>query len=253
MIDPTLRFSSRAENYAKYRPRYPQAVIATLQKDCDLTAASLIADVGSGTGILTELFLRNGNHVFAVEPNQEMRAAGERLLQNYAGFHSVDGRAEATTLADCSVDFVVTGQAFHWFDRSEARREFRRILKSVGWIMVVWNEREFQTTPFLAAYEQLLQRYAKDYARVRHKQVYDTALLDFFGTNGFKSKVFGYRQDFDLVGVQGRLLSSSYSPKEGHPNHEPMFAELSEIFKAHEVNGRVVFEYTTRMYYGQLS
>ena len=182
-----------------------------------------------------------------------MRAAGERLLRNYPGFHSVAGRAEATTLTDQSVDFVVAGQAFHWFDRQEARSEFCRILKPAGWVMLVWNEREDQATPFLMAYEQLLQRYATDYVQVNHKQVDDAALTDFYGVQGFKAKTFSQRQDFDYAGVQGRLLSSSYTPEVGHPDYEPMLAELSKVFQAHEINGWVRFEYTTRMYYGRLS
>jgi SAM-dependent methyltransferase len=253
MRDPTLRFSSRVENYIKCRPNYPQAVIATLREECQLTAAALIADIGSGTGFLTELFLKNGNRVLAVEPNREMREAGEHLLRDYSGFHSVAGRAEATTLADQSVDFVVAGQAFHWFDLRKARSEFLRILKPAGWVMLVWNEREAGATPFLVAYERLLQRYATDDARLRYKQVYDTTLADFYGVHGFKSRTFSHRQDFDYAGVQGRLLSSSYTPEAGHLNHEPMLAELSRIFRAHQINGRVTLEYTTRMYYGRLT
>ncbi|HED03359.1 MAG TPA: class I SAM-dependent methyltransferase [Candidatus Fraserbacteria bacterium] len=253
MTDPTLRFSSRVENYIKYRPHYPPAVIATLREECQLASAALIADIGSGTGLLTELFLQSGNQVFAVEPNREMRAAGERLLRNYPGFHSVAGRAEATTLADQSVGFVVAGQAFHWFDRQKARSEFCRILRPAGWVMLVWNEREDRATPFLMAYEQLLQRYATDYVQVNHKQVDEATLADFYGVQGFKSETFSQRQDFDYAGVRGRLLSSSYTPEVGYPDYEPMLAELSKVFQAHEINGRVRFEYTTRMYYGQLS
>jgi SAM-dependent methyltransferase len=253
MTDPTLRFSSRVENYLKYRPSYPQAVIATLQAECQLTSASRIADIGSGTGLLAGLFLRNGNPVFGVEPNPEMRAAGERLLRDYPGFHSVAGRAEATTLADQSVDFVVAGQAFHWFDRQQARTEFLRILRPTGWVMLVWNKRETQATPFLVAYEQLLEQYALDYAQVNHKQVDDAALADLYGAHGFKVKTFDHGHDLDYASLQGRLLSSSYAPEAGHPQHEPMLAELARIFQAHQVNGRVGFAYTTQMYYGQLS
>jgi SAM-dependent methyltransferase len=253
MTDPTLRFSSRVENYLKYRPSYPQALIATLQAECQLTSAALVADIGSGTGLLTELFLQNSNPVFGVEPNPEMRAAGERLLRDYPGFHSVAGRAEATTLADQSVDFVVAGQAFHWFDRQTARREFSRILKPTGWVMLVWNKRETQATPFLVAYERLLEQYALDYAQVNHKQVDDAALADFYAAHGFKLKTFDHGQDLDYAGVQGRLLSSSYAPEAGHPQHEPMLAELARIFQAHQVNGRVGVVYTTQMYYGQFS
>ncbi len=253
MTDPTLRFSSRVENYIKYRPGYPPAVIETLREECRLTSESLVADIGSGTGILTEMFLRNGSQVYAVEPNREMREAGERLLAQYPRFHSVAGRAEATTLADRSIDFVAAGQAFHWFDRRQARAEFARILKPAGWVTLVWNDRDTETTPFLAAYEALLRQYATDYAQVDHKLVDEAALADFYGAGGFRLKTFRYRQDFDYAGLQGRLLSSSYAPETGHPNHGPMLAELSKIFRAHAVDGRVGFEYTTQMYYGQLS
>ena len=252
MTDPTLRFSSRAENYIKYRPRYPQEVIATLRIECSLSSVSLIADIGAGTGALTELFLQNGNQVFAVEPNREMRESAERLMAGCAGFHSVDGRAESTNLKDCSVDFVVIGQAFHWFDLAEARSEFLRILKPPGWTMIVWNEREFQTTPFLIAYDRLLQRYASDYARERHKSVYDNALSDFYGADGFVERTFSYRQELDFPGVMGRMQSSSYTPEPGHPNYEAMSAELLRIYQDHEVDGRVTFDYITRMYYGRL-
>ena len=253
MIDPTLRFSSRVENYVKYRPRYPREVIETLREECGLAASSLIADIGSGTGALTELFLQNGNRVFAVEPNREMRESAERLLGKYPGFRSIEGRAEATKLDDRSVDFVVMGQAFHWFDLQEARREFLRILSPSGWAMVVWNEREFQSTPFLVAYDKLLQRHAPEYARAKYKSVYDTGLADFYGAREFTTRTFSYRQELDYEGVRGRLLSSSYTPELGHPNHDAMIAELSEIYEAHEVNDRVTLEYITRMYYGRLT
>lgn len=253
MTDPTQRFSSRVENYVKYRPSYPHAVIATLCEECQLTAESLIADIGSGTGLLTELFLRNGNPVFAIEPNPDMRTAGEQLMQHYSGFHSIAGRAEATTLADQHIDFVIAGQAFHWFDRRQARHEFARILKPTGWVMLVWNERETHSTPFLQAYEHLLQQYATDYAQVDHRQIDAAALADFYGSGGFKSKTFRYVQRFDYAGIQGRLLSSSYTPEVGHANYEALLSELMRIFQAHEVQGQVEFAYATNMYYGRLS
>jgi len=253
MMGPTLRFSSRAENYARYRPRYPQSVIETLREEGSLKTSSVVSDVGSGTGVLAEMLLRNGNPVFAVEPNREMREAAERILGGYDGFRSVAGRAEATTLEDRSADFVVVGQAFHWFDTSKTRMEFLRILKPRGWAMVVWNERDFQSTPFLRAYERVLQRYALDYAREKHKKVYETALADFYGAGGFIEKTFPCRQELDFAGVVGRMLPSSNNPEPGHANYEPMVAELQKIFQTHETGGRVAFEYITRMYYGRLS
>jgi SAM-dependent methyltransferase len=252
MKDPTLRFSSRAENYVQYRPRYPKEVIETLRQECELAPFSLVADIGSGTGALTELFLQNGNLVYAVEPNREMRETAEKLLRMHPGFRSIAGRAEATTLEDASLDFAVVGQAFHWFDVASARREFLRILKPSGWAVIVWNEREFDKTPFLRAYDQLLQRYAPEYAREKHKGVYDNALKDFYGSAGLMERAFNYRQELSLEGVQGRMLSASYTPEPGHPNHEPLMAELAKAFQAYQIDGRVTLEYITRMYYGRL-
>ena len=118
------RFNNRVENYIAYRPKYPAAVAEFLRNELGLSAASVVADVGSGTGILSELLLRAGCTVFGVEPNEAMREAAEELLQAYPNFKSVHGTAEATTLDDSSVDFVTAGQAFHWFDIEGARREF---------------------------------------------------------------------------------------------------------------------------------
>jgi SAM-dependent methyltransferase len=252
MIDSTLRFSSRVENYIRYRPRYPREVIDTLVLQCGLSRSSLIADVGSGSGALTEMFLQNGNRVCAVEPNREMRGGAERLLLGFPGFCSVEGRAESTSLEKESVDFIVVGQAFHWFDIERTRREFIRILKPSGWAMVVWNEREYESSPFLVAYDRLLRQYAIDYAREKHKSVYDTSMGVLFGRSGFAEATFSYRQEMDFQGVRGRMLSSSYTPEAGHPNHELLMEGLLEAFQSNQVNGRVTLDYVTRMYYGRL-
>lgn len=251
-MDPTQRFSSRVEAYVKWRPGYPTELIESLKENCGLVESSVIADIGSGTGILTELFLRNGNTVFAVEPNEAMRSAAERLLAGYAHFQSVAGRAEASGLEGNSVDIVTAGQAFHWFDRGLARQEFQRILRPGGWVVLVWNERETRSTPFLQAFERLLQQYGTDYKQVDHRQVDEKSLEAFYGPSGLQLKSFPNRQEFDLEGARGRLLSSSYVPSAGHPRFEPMLAELSSIFHAYAVDGRVVFEYRTLMYWGRL-
>lgn len=251
MDDSTQRFSSRVENYIKYRPGYPDAIIETLRDECGLVVDSVVADVGSGTGILTGMFLRNSNPVFGVEPNREMREAAERLLKGYPRFHSVAARAEGTTLGASSVDFVVAGQAFHWFDREKAKAEFIRILKPQGWVALIWNERLVDTTPFLVAYEQLLKDYSTDYEQVDHRRIDAVVIRRFFGGN-FRLKQFKNVQFFDYEGLKGRLLSSSYAPEEGHPNYEPMIAELERIFQEYQREGRVDFEYVTLMYYGQL-
>ncbi len=252
MKDPTKRFSSRVDDYARYRPQYPREIILTLQQECRLSAGSIIADIGSGTGFLSEPFLLNGNPVYAVEPNPEMRASGEKLLGGFPGFYSIDGRAEATGLPGKSVDFIVTGQAFHWFDLDKCRWEFIRILKPDGTVMIVWNERETGTTPFLRAYEELLRRHAPDYRQFNFSEIYRVSVADFFGETKFHSRTFRNRQEFDLEGTKGRLLSSSYTPEAGHPDYVPMLDALSEVFHAHQVDGRVEFLYITRMYYGRL-
>jgi SAM-dependent methyltransferase len=252
MMDSTQRFSSRVENYIKYRPGYPVGVLDLLKEDCGLNGASIVADIGSGTGILTELFLRNGNRVFAVEPNCEMRKSAERLLGKYSNLTSVCGRAETTTLKDQSMDFISAGQAFHWFDREQSRREFLRILKPGGWTVLIWNDR-MMASPLAKAYELLLRTYGTDYEEVNHKQTDAEVIGPFFGANGCEQAGFPNRQVFDWEGLKGRLLSSSYAPEPGHPRHVPMLEALNRLFSKYQRDGRVVFEYDTVVYYGRLS
>jgi SAM-dependent methyltransferase len=228
MPDPTQRFSNRVENYVKYRPGYPPAILDLLTAKCGLTRTAVTADLGSGTGILTTLLLNNGGRVFGVEPNPEMRAAGERLLAGCPNFTSVAGTAEATTLPEHSLDLITAGQAFHWFDRGKARAEFLRILKPGGRVALLWNDRNISDRPFFQAYERLLITYGTDYTAVNHKT-------------------------FDFAGLTGRLLSSSYAPEAGDPRHEPMLRALQSLFAAHQTNGTVTFDYDTTVYYGRLS
>lgn len=247
----TSRFSDRVENYVRYRPGYPEEALRVLEDECGLKPEHGIADIASGTGIWTRMLLENGNAVVGVEPNAEMRQAGERLLAGFPRFASVAGTAEATTLADASVDFVTAAQAAHWFDRERARREFVRILKPGGWLALLWNERLTDSTPFLQDYEQLLLAYGTDYQDVRHERT--TAVVnEFFDPAPSQERVFAMRQEFDYAGVEGRLLSSSYVPGPGHPKHAAMLAELRRIFEAHNTAGRVAFEYKTRVYFGRV-
>ena len=251
MNDSVARFSNRAENYARFRPSYPAGVIEVLETDCGLTKHSMIADVGSGTGILSKLFLNNGNVVIGIEPNPEMRRAGERILRGFPNFTSTDATAEATTLGNSSVDFVTAGQAFHWFDREKARREFVRILKPGGWVVLIWNERKVDSTPFLREYENLLLRYGTDYEKVRHENVAGE-IAQFFAPEPVQLKNLENAQHFDLESLKGRTRSASYTPEPGSPNFDLMFADLAEIFEAHKRDGIVTFEYETRVYHGHL-
>ncbi|MGC2197561.1 MAG: class I SAM-dependent methyltransferase [Terriglobales bacterium] len=250
--DPTLRFSTRVENYIRYRPGYPSQVLESLRTECGLTSAAVVADIACGTGIFTRMLLENGNPVYGVEPNREMREAAERLLADHRNFTSIAGTAEATTLPSQSVDFATAAQAAHWFDLPKARQEFARILKPGGWAVLIWNERGTDTTPFLRAYEELLLAYGTDYEQVRHEHTTDN-IAEFFTPTPFESRVFEMRQDFDYSQLEGRLLSSSYAPMPEHQNYEPMLKKLRHIFDEYRKDGQVGMEYFTRMYYGCLS
>ena len=252
MKNSTERFTSRVENYFRYRPRYPRAVAECLQRECGLTTEAVIADVGSGTGMLSELFLANGNTVFGVEPNAAMRGAAEALLANQALFLSRNGTAETTTLPAGCVDFVVAGQAFHWFDQKLARREFARILRPGGWVVLVWNERSATASPFDAAYERLLETFAVGYAIVNHRAIDANSLRTFFD-HGFRMRTFANSQRFDFDGLKGRLLSSSYAPEAGHTEHESMIRTLHSIFDTNESDGHVTIHYDTNVYFGHVS
>lgn len=248
----TSRFSDRVGNYIRYRPGYPAQTLETLKSACGLMREHRIADIASGTGIWTRLLLENGNNVIGVEPNAEMRQAAERLLASCPNFTSVAATAEATTLPDHSVDFVTAAQAAHWFNRQQSRQEFVRILKPGGWLVLLWNERLIDSTPFLHDYEQLLLTYGTDYQDIRHERTTD-AVNEFFDPNPLQQRTFPMRQEFGYAGIEGRLLSSSYAPAPDHPQHAPMLRDLRRIFDVHAMNGHVAFDYVTRLYFGQIS
>ena len=244
------RFSDRVANYVRYRPSYPDAVVAHLQNATGLAPSALVADIGSGTGISAELFLRHGYEVYAVEPNREMRAAAEQSLGDRPAFHSVTGTAQATTLSDHSMDLVIAAQAFHWFQGAATRQEFTRILKPGGWVALIWNERLLEATPFLHGYEQLHIQHATDYGQVRHENIGPEVLQSFFIDGQYQTFTAPNEQRFDFPGLKGRLLSSSYAPAEGQPGHEAMIADLARLFDAHQVNGQVSIAYDTRVHLG---
>ena len=245
------RFSNRVENYVKYRPSYPPEILELFRREMNLQKSSVIADIGSGTGISAKLFLENGNPVFGVEPNEVMRDAAEKYLNDFPHFKSVDGTAENTTLEENSVDFVVAAQAFHWFDEAKTRGEFERILKNGGFIALMWNERQLDTNKFLRDYENLLVEFGTDYEIVRHENINREVLRNFFSTN-IRHAAFPNVQKLDFEGLKGRMLSSSYIPTEENPRFGEMIKKLESVFAEHAENGRIEILYNTNIFYAQI-
>ena len=251
MTDTVERFSNRVENYVKYRPDYPREIIAFLAENCGLTRESIIADIGCGTGISSRMFLENGNRVIGVEPNAAMREAAVKYLTEFPWFQPVDGTSDNTTLPDVSVDFVLAAQAFHWFDPENTRPEFQRILKPKGHIVLIWNERQLHTTPFLIEYEDFLVKYAYDYGTVRHENIDAMELNDFFQKE-YGSVTFSNIQIFDFDGLKGRMLSASYMPNEYDAIFARMIDELQALFAKQAENGKIKVFYDTNVYFSQV-
>ena len=277
--DATTRFSNRVDDYVRYRPSYPPVVLECLIREHGLQPAYVVADVGSGTGILSELLLRNGNPVLGVEPNREMRSAAERLLAGYPRFRRVDGRAEATSLPAASVDWVTAGQAFHWFDPAMARAEFARILRPNeaqpapphraetadargatpapraahdNWrVALVWNSRR-DDTPFLREYLAATRDISGDATRHRHEAWETDGTFAAFFAGGWIKHNFANRQVLDLAGLCGRTLSNSNTPRPGEPRHAELMGRLKDLFERHQVGGEVALEYNTHLYVGGL-
>jgi len=252
-MDSTQRFTSRVEDYIKYRPSYPSEIVDLLRAECGLSADSVLADVGSGTGILSRELLDGGFQVIGIEPNDAMRAAAEHTLADEPRFTSIDATAEQTTLDAASVDLITAGQAFHWFDPVAARAEFVRIGKSDCPIALIWNDRQTDSDEFHRAYEQLLLKLAPMYPTLHHRRIGEKDIADFFAPAPFELTRFPNQQVFDFDGFAGRLDSSSYAPQPGDENYESMRAELTALFDKHQVDGKIKVDYDTKVYYGQLS
>ncbi|MCU0869680.1 MAG: class I SAM-dependent methyltransferase [Burkholderiales bacterium] len=251
-VGPLQRFGDRVDDYVRSRPGYPPGVVDVLRDVAGFGAGTRVADIGSGTGLLARVLLDAGAHVVGVEPNAEMRAAGDAWLAGDARFSSVAGSAEATTLADASVDLVTAAQAFHWFDPPRARTEFARILVPDGAVALVWNDRRTDTTAFLVDYEALLAETCPEYLKVRHRNVTDAVIDAFFAPQPVHRVVLDSAQVFDRAGLLARHRSMSYVPKSG-PDAARIEARLEALFDRHAgADGTVAFEYDTRVHVGRL-
>lgn len=249
MKSPTERFGDRVENYAKYRPDYPAAMLEHLAKSVPVPAR--VADIGSGTGILTGQLLKVGYEVFAVEPNGPMAETAERSLGRFPGFHRVPGTAEATTLAAGSVDLITCAQSFHWFDQEKTRFEFSRILRASAPVAIIWNERLDDASDFQRGYESILQRLVPEYPKVVHRQVTLEQIQAFFGPRPVQFFTFPHPQFLDKESLLGRVLSSSYVPNVGEPGNAEVMSAVTDLFDRYQTNRHVRMEYETRLYWGR--
>lgn len=251
------RFSDRVENYIKFRPHYPQGVVDVLLEKNHFSANSTIADIGSGTGISSELFLKNNFKVIGVEPNDAMRAAAEDILKDYAAkgkFISINANDVNTTLENNSVDGIIVAQAFHWFDKEKFKTECKRILKPNAQVALIWNDRKTEGTDFLKLYEEFLHMFATDYAQVNHKNTQSAEVFDaFFGKKNYSEYTLENYQDVDLFGLRGRVLSSSYMPNADSKEYEYMMYVLRKIYQRYQENNKVRLEYNTKIYVGTVN
>lgn len=245
----TERFSNKAEDYAKYRPHYPVEIIPFLKKNISLAADWVVADIGSGTGISSELFIENGNTVFAVEPNDDMRKQAENFFNKNSLFKSMDGVAEATHLNDQSIDLIVVGQAFHWFEKALSKQEFHRIARRNSYLLLIWNERS-QESPFQKGYEKMLSDFAPTYKEIQ--LIDEGAIKDFFSPNPFQQHSISHSQHFDFEGLKGRLLSTSFAPPPQDPNYQPMMKRLAELFDELSREGQIEFKYSCELFWGKI-
>lgn len=251
VTDATTRFSDRVNDYVAARPSYPPELVDLLERDAGLTPTLTLADVGSGTGKLAELFLAREYMVVGVEPNDAMRVQGDTDLARWPRFRSVAGRAEATTLPDASVDAIICGQAFHWFDPPQARVEFVRILRG-GPVVLIWNDRVTSGDVFHEGYEALLRTHCPDYLRVASGWANAEVIRAFYHPGTYQTARLANTQALDLPNLLRRLTSSSYVPKSG-PAHEAIIAGATALFHAHALDGRVTMRYETKIFHGHLT
>lgn len=244
-LSPKSRFSNRVENYAKYRPDYPKEIVSFLRKTIGLTEKHIIADIGSGTGISSKIFFDNGNQVYGIEPNREMREAGEKYLSNYTNFHSIEASSEDTKLECESIDMIILGQAFHWFEPEATRKEFLRILKPNGYVVLFSNRRKSSNNEFMSNYAELISKYAQE----EFSKPLNTDKSYFFDLKPIHQIVFPNLQVFDLKRLKGDLVSYSYIPNEGDPKFISMITEFENLFEKNNNNGLLNFDYETVVYY----
>jgi len=244
--DFTKQFSKRADFYSRYRPSYPGKLLNIVKRETGLHEGWIVADIGSGTGLLAKVFLKSGNKVFGVEPNDQMRSHADRNLAGFANFVSVNGTAERTTLPNSSVDLITVGQALHWFNPAKTIREFSRVSRPGGHLCVVYNEWK-KGDGFMRAYARVIREYGKGRAKVPHADA--KYLARFFRGGKYSEFRVSNEQVLSHKGLVGRLLSASYIPLPGVSNFE---RDVSRLFAKHSRKGKVRLRYDTSIFVGEV-
>lgn len=251
--DATQRFGARADAYARARPAYPQQAVVALVRALALPAGSCIVDLGCGTGLSSEAFLRSGFRLIGVEPNQAMRAHAAQLSARYRRFAVVDGRAESTGLDAACADLVIAAQAFHWFDVEAARKEALRILRRPPRAALIWNDRRTEGSEFARGYEQLLLRFGTEYRAVQERHTQVDRLERFFGHARWRTIGIAHSTPLDFDTLAERLNSASYVPSPADPRHGPMMQALRELFAGTARAGMVSMEFETRIHFAEMA
>ena len=251
-MENTEKFTGKADVYAKYRPGYPAELFEHLYQKYSLNASSVIADIGSGTGIFTRELLKSGMKVKAVEPNAVMRLMAEKQLNSCPNFESVNGSAEHTTLSDGSIDLVTAAQAFHWFDPCLFRKECTRILKKGRFVVLVWNHR-VDSAPLMEENAEVCRKFCADFHGFSGSRTRDPApFRAFFRSGRYEELAFPHDLPLDLDAFVGRNLSASYAPQRGSERYSLFIEALAELFGKYERGGRVLMPNITRSYAGQV-
>ena len=251
-MDYTHKFDGRAADYAAARPSYAEGLFDCLFERYGLAAGIPVADVGAGTGLFTEQLLKRGCIVYAVEPNEDMRHEAESRLSMYGGFISIAGDAARTGLADHSVHMVTAAQAFHWFDKELFKNECKRILKENGTIAIMWNFLDYKKE-LEGKIIDIQKKYTKLTFNASEEKQRDEDIIQFFGENKYKLKIYenNYLQNYE--NFIGNQLSMSYSLKESDEKYNEYVSKFKKLFEEFSEDNMVTIHNNTYCYFGNVN
>jgi ubiquinone/menaquinone biosynthesis C-methylase UbiE len=247
----TERFSGRVQAYLAYRPRFPREIVPFLREHGALRSGAVIADVGAGTGMLAEIFLEAGHRVLAVEPNVEMLEACRVLAAQHPALEVVEGSAEATTLPDASVDLIAVGRAMHWFDWPRAHREFQRILKPGGWVLVATNGHRDSGAPVSNRLSEILRKWRTDSAEADTRRDFSDRLQEFLDTSSWQRTTLHHAMTVDFATLLGYAESLTAIPRPGERGYDGMVAELRAVFEEYQRDGMLVTPLACQLFLGR--